>query len=298
MLAGELAFAAALAALLAAALSLPIGAAFPIALLLSVLLPGVLVVASFLIAALLAPGGASGLCSTMRALLTEAIALEAAALTMALRGDSLPAAVAAGDAVTAKPGARRPLLLIHGIVCNCNVWRPWLKPLQTAGFGPVRALNLEPLFADLEIHALRVVQELRALQREASGARVSIIAHSMGGLVARSALRSLGPESVSRIVTLATPHHGTRIARCFAWLLPMRQMFPDSAWLQAINTAQEGHLAVPLTSIYSREDNLIAPSRSARLEGAEAHELRGLGHLALLGSRRAIAQTVAALADA
>lgn len=298
MLGGELAFAAALAAMLAAGLSLPIGAALAIALALSVLLPGALVATSFLIAALLAPGGTGRLLHTMRALLSEAIAFNVAVLTMALRRDPLPAAVEVGGGAVPAERAARPLLLIHGIVCNCNVWRPWLKPLQTAGFGPVRALNLEPLFADIEIHATRVAQELRALQRAANGARVSIIAHSMGGLVARSALRLLGPESVSRIVTIATPHHGTRVARCFPWSPPMQQMFPDSAWLQAINTAQEGHLAAPLTSIYSLEDSLIVPSRSARLEGAQAHELRGFGHLALLSSRRAIAHTLAALADA
>ena len=296
MLAGDLALAAALAALVAARFSLPIGAALAIALALSVLLPGALVAASFLIAALLAPGDAGGLRSTLRALLTEAIALEAAALTMALRADSLPAPHGAADAGAAKPA--RPLLLIHGVVCNCSIWRAWLRPLRTAGFAPVRALNLEPLFADLEIHAARVAQELRALQREANGARVSIVAHSMGGLVARSALRLLGPETVSRIVTIATPHHGTRVARFFAWLLPMRQMVPGSAWLQAINTVPARPLATPLTSIYSLEDNLVVPPRSARLEAAEARELRGLGHLALLGSRRAIAQTLAALAQA
>ena len=296
MLAGELVVAAAVAARLAAGFSLSVGAALALALALSVLLPGALVAASFLIAALLAPAPPRDFRYTVRALLTEAVALSLAMLTMALRRDP-PAAVEAGGAVPGERGAR-PLLLIHGVVCNCNVWRPWLRALQSAGFGPVRALSLEPLFADIGVHTTRVAQELCALQREAHGAPVSIIAHSMGGLVARSALRSLGPQSISRIVTLATPHHGTRVARCFPWLLPMRQMSPGSAWLQALNTAQEGHLAAPLTSIYSLEDNLVVPSRTARLEGAQAQELRGFGHLALLRSRGAIAHALAALADA
>ncbi|HYM26791.1 MAG TPA: alpha/beta fold hydrolase, partial [Steroidobacteraceae bacterium] len=244
MLGGELAFAAALAALLAAALSLSIGAALAVAVALSMLLPGALMATSFLVAAFLAPGGRGGLRDTLRALLSEAIAFTVVVLTMALRRDRLPA-VEAGNGVPAQPRGPRPLLLIHGIVCNDNIWRAWLKPLQTAGFGPVRALNLEPLFADIEIHATRVAQELRALQREADGARVAIVAHSMGGLVARAALRLLGPACVSRIVTIATPHHGTRVARCFPCLGSTRQMLPGSAWLQAINAAQEGRLAAP-----------------------------------------------------
>jgi pimeloyl-ACP methyl ester carboxylesterase len=58
-----------------------------------------------------------------------------------------------------------------------------------------------------------------------------------------------------------------------------------SMWLNALNSAQEGRLGVPVTSIYSLEDNLVVPAESARLQGAELHELRGVGHLAMLRSR-------------
>jgi len=294
MLGVELAFAAALAALLAAGLSLPLGAALVVSLALLLLVPGLLVAVSFVIAALLAPVVPTGLVHKARALLTEAVELHLAALTMALPRSLLRTV----DLDEAAPDERsdRPLLLIHGIVCNHNIWRPWLKRLRAAGFGPVRAVNLEPLFADIEVHAARVARELRALQRNANGARVSIIAHSMGGLVARAALRLLGPGTIHRIVTIASPHHGTRLARCA--LPPLRQMSPDSPWLRSLNTAQEGHFAAPVTSIYSLEDNLVVPPRSARLAGAPAHELRGFGHLGVLSSRRAIEQTLAALADA
>lgn len=296
LLGGELAFAAVLAATLAAVLSLPPGAALAIALALSMLLPGVFVAGSFAVAALFAPRSPGRFRHTLRALLTEAVEFNLAALAMALPHEPSRAIELAAAAPEAR--SARPLLLIHGIVCNYSVWRPWLEHLRTAGFCPVRAVNLEPLFVDIEVHAARVAQELRALQRETDGAPVSIIAHSMGGLVARAALRLLGPGSIRTVVTIASPHHGTRLARWFPWLPPMRQMTPDSSWLQALNAAQEGQLMAPLTSIYSLEDNLVVPARSSRLEGAHARELRGFGHLGLLSSRPAIEQTLAALADA
>ncbi|HYL02673.1 MAG TPA: alpha/beta fold hydrolase [Steroidobacteraceae bacterium] len=295
VLGGELAFAVALAAILAAALSLPAGAALATALALSIFVPGALVAASFVLAACAAPGRGASLGYAARALLTEAVEFNLAVLAMAFRRDPLPPAVDLPAAPVGSPV--RPLLLIHGIVCNRGIWRHWLARLQTAGFGPVRAVNLEPLFADIEIHAARIARELSALRREADGAPVAIIAHSMGGLVARAALRLVGPQSISRIVTIASPHHGTQMARGFPWS-PMQQMRPDSPWLRALNAAQEGQLAAPLTSIYSLEDNLVVPPRSARLDGAQAHELRGFGHLGLLSSRRAIEHTLAALADA
>jgi pimeloyl-ACP methyl ester carboxylesterase len=295
MLACELVIAGALAAALAAAFSLPASIALGIALVLSLVTPGAVVAVSFLVAAVSAPSSArAGGLDCLRALLNEEVHFNHAVLAMALSRDQLPAA--AGDAAAAQRPAR-PLLLIHGIVCNRSIWRPWLRRLRAAGFAPIRIVNLEPPFADIEIHALRVEQELHALQREANGARVAVIAHSMGGLVARAALRSLGPSAISAIVTLASPHHGTQIARWFR-LLPVRQMAPDSPWLHALNAAQEGCLAVALTSIYSLHDNLIVPPRSARLEGARMHELRGLGHVGLLSSSHAIEYALAAVADA
>jgi triacylglycerol lipase len=296
VLACELAFAAAIAALLAAAFSLSAVTALALALALSLFAPGAVVAISFFIAAISASGsGRAGQLDWLRALLNESVYFNLAVVAMAVSGDQL-AAAAAADA-NAVPRPPRPLLVIHGIVCNRGIWRPWLQRLQAEGFTPIRAVNLEPLFADIEIHATRVEQELHALQRETNGARVAVLAHSMGGLVARAALRSVGANAISRIVTLASPHHGTQIARWFPWL-PTRQMLPESPWLRALNAAQEGQHAHGLTSIYSLQDNLIVPPRSARLEGAEMHELRGLGHFGLLCSRQAIDYAVAALAGA
>ncbi len=298
VLACELALAAALAATLAAAFSLSASLALGIALLLSLVTPGAAVTLSFLIAALSTPGRARrGGLDCLHALLNEAIHFNQAVLAMALSGEPLPGGGDAAFAAAAAERPPRPLLLIHGILCNRSVWRPWLRRLRAAGFAPIRAVNLEPLCADIELHALRVAQELHALQRETHGARVAILAHSMGGLVARAALRSLGPDAISAIVTLASPHHGTQVARWFRWS-PLRQMSPDSSWLHTLNEAQEGCLTVAVTTIYSLQDNLIVPPRSARLEGARVHELRGLGHLGLLSSRHAIEHAMTALAGA
>ena len=121
-----------------------------------------------------------------------------------------------------------------------------------------------------------------------------IVAHSMGGLVARALLRELGPSAIRRIVTIASPHHGTAVVRGLPWP-NTRQMSPVSPWLRALNAAQEGRFAVPVTSIYTAEDNMVVPVESARLQGAESTELRGIGHLGMVRSRRALDSVIAAL---
>lgn len=225
----------------------------------------------------------------VHAWLTEPIDFSRAVLAMMTVPNRRPAAE---QPATERPA--RPVLLIHGIVCNRGIWRAWFEPLRAAGFAPVRAVDLEPLFGDIDRYAADVAMELRALQRRTGGARVAIVAHSMGGLVARAALQLVGPEVISRIVTIASPHHGTRWAR----LTPLRlarQMRPDSIWLRELNALQEGQWPVPVTSIYSMQDEFIVPARSAVLAGAQPCEMRGVGHLGVLGSAACMKMTLDAL---
>jgi triacylglycerol esterase/lipase EstA (alpha/beta hydrolase family) len=186
--------------------------------------------------------------------------------------------------------------LIHGFACNHTVWNAWLGRLETCGFGPVRGIDLEPPLADIESHAAHVERELRALYADSEGSPVDIIAHSMGGLVARAALRRVEPGIVGQLVTIATPHHGTAFARLLRTGKSLQQMCPQSPWLSQLNSASNPEPVVPITSIYSLEDNLIVPPQTAILRNAHVIELRGIGHLGLLSSRKAIDQALRALA--
>ena len=74
-------------------------------------------------------------------------------------------------------------------------------------------------------------------------------------------------------------------------------MRPDSTWLATLNSEQEGRFPVPISSICSLDDNLVAPAASARLAGADLFELRGIGHLSLLTARESIECALAALSQ-
>lgn len=227
----------------------------------------------------------------VRAWIIETVAFERAVLAMMIE----PWRASGRDSVaSATPHPPRPVLLIHGVVCNRGVWRPLARVLRNHNFGPVRAVNLEPLSADIDRHAVQVADQLRQLRRECHGARVAIVAHSMGGLVARAALRLTDPDDIDRIVTLASPHHGSWLAHALQWR-PYLQMRPDSQWLAALNAAQEEHFPVPVSSIYSIDDNLVMPATSAILAGAQLCELQGLGHMSQLSAPAAIACTLQAL---
>jgi|SRR5271166_722417 len=221
--------------------------------------------------------------NVLRALLSEIAEFPLAVLAMSL--NARPQSQPQAPRVAAQ--AVRPVLLLHGFLCNSEVWRGLQMRLRTAGFGPIEALDVEPLLADIDLQACRVAPRLLALQRRCNGERVVIIAHSMGGLIARALLRDLGAGAIRRVVTIASPHHGTTLVRGLPWP-DTRQMSRESPWLRALNLAQEGRFTVPIASICTAEDNLVVPADSARLEGAELHELHGVGHLGILRSRRAL----------
>ena len=293
LLLGELGFAVVIATTLRVTFNTALTPAMLTGLGVWLLLPGVLVGASFVVAGGMSsaqrPRGAW--IESLRAWVRESAALARATFAMALEPWRRFEYVGPGGGA---PQPANPVLLIHGVVCNRGIWRPLARVLRAHGFGPIAAVNLEPPLGNIGSHAEYVAQEIRQLRRDCGGARVAVIAHSMGGLVARDILRLLGPDDISRIITLGSPHHGSWWARALPGLA-CRQMEPGSCWLTNLNAAQEGRFPVAVTCIYSLNDNLIMPSTSAILKGATSVELKGLGHLSLLSARPAIDCTLATL---
>ncbi len=103
----------------------------------------------------------------------------------------------------------------------------------------------------------------------------------MGGLAARAYLRAQGPARVAKLITLGTPHHGTRTAP-LGLGANARQMEPRSVWLESLARGESSAAAaVPVTSIYSSDDNVIVPRESSVLDDAKNVRLSGIGHVSL-----------------
>jgi triacylglycerol esterase/lipase EstA (alpha/beta hydrolase family) len=86
-------------------------------------------------------------------------------------------------------------------------------------------------------------------------------------------------------VTLGTPHHGTALAP-FGYGRNAREMRVTSEWLGALRAFEEGAYTVPVTSVFTHHDNMVAPQISSELAGATNVPLGGLGHMSLLFSSR------------
>jgi predicted alpha/beta hydrolase family esterase len=162
-----------------------------------------------------------------------------------------------GEAATESSGV--PVLLIHGYVCNRQLWRPLARWLAARG------------------HAIDAVARLR--QRTGAD-RVALVCHSMGGLAARAYLRTFGAQAVACVVTLGTPHRGT-FHTGLGQGANARQMRLDSEWLRTLAQGESAELRQRFTILLSHHDNIVAPQAIQRLPDARVLEYSGLGHLTL-----------------
>jgi len=196
------------------------------------------------------------------------------------------------DAAAPSEPQRPPLLLIHGYQCNRGFWY-WLRPRLEAAGWRVATLSLEPVLRDIDVLVDGVEHRIRELQQATGAEQVILVGHSMGGLVARAYLRRWGATRVARVVTLGSPHYGSRLA-ALAWGRNGRQMVIGNPWLRELQTEP---LPVPLTSIYSVHDNQVIPQRRcSELAGARSVAIGGVSHLGMATSGRVLAVLLSELA--
>ncbi|NML61730.1 alpha/beta fold hydrolase [Massilia sp. RP-1-19] len=179
-----------------------------------------------------------------------------------------------------------PVLLVHGYGCNSGYWIHLLPLLDAARISHA-CRDLEPLGGDIDGYVPALARAVEDLCQASGAARVTILAHSMGGLAARAYLRQHGAGRVARIITLGTPHHGTSLAS-LGLGANARQMrrarrgdAPESAWLRELAAGEGAEARRLVTSIYSHHDNIVAPQTSSCLSGARNIAFGGVGHVAL-----------------
>ena len=121
--------------------------------------------------------------------------------------------------------------------------------------------------------------------------RIHVIGHSMGGLIARYYVQRLGgDERVHTLVTLGTPHAGTRPARLVPHPLA-RQLRPHSELVAELREPAPG-CRTRFLAVWSDLDQMIVPKRAARVDHPDLDArnvlIRGVGHMSLPIHRRAV----------
>jgi triacylglycerol lipase len=176
---------------------------------------------------------------------------------------------------------KTPILLVHGYGCSRAIWWKMRRELEAAGHT-VATVSLTPPYTSVGKLVPQLAQRIDEVCAACDAQQVILIAHSMGGLVSRSFIARHGIAQVEQLITFASPHQGSELAR-LGFGQNAREMEPDSLWLNDL--AQES-VKVPFVSIRTSHDNYVMPQDNQRLPEAEDIELPVLGHLAALYSLR------------
>ncbi len=154
-------------------------------------------------------------------------------------------------------GGRAPVLLVHGYAGTEHMWHPLRAALGDAGFDQIVALRYNTFRADIHDVADWLVEQARRTVAACGSSGVHLIGHSMGGLVVRDAVLSRGLGELARTaITLATPHHGSHLAR-FAPGPGARQMLPGSSFLRDL-AARGRHGPARWIDIQAEGDRVVA----------------------------------------
>lgn len=128
--------------------------------------------------------------------------------------------------------SHEPVLLIHGFCGSADDWDTFDSVLSDSGFTVDRLEYGSQIFSD---QPSAYVAVLKAKLNEMNVDRVAIVAHSMGGLIARDYMHkeiaSGNPNKVVQLITLGTPHHGNDLA---PWLLGVRAFFDHGCFLRGL----------------------------------------------------------------
>jgi triacylglycerol lipase len=213
------------------------------------------------------------------------------------------AAFAVSACRTEGPAARQPLdetrpqvVLVHGIWDTAARFTRMSAALEAAGWQ-TQAISLVP--NDGSVPLEKSAGQLRSFIDERLGPDLhfSIVAFSMGGLVARYYLQRMGGLArLSRLVTISVPHHGTWTAN-LEGLPGVVEMRPESRFLRDLNDDLMSLSAVPVTSIWSPQDIGIQPAESSQLPFGLDVRIPGGMHSFMLTDERVIQAVLGALRE-
>jgi hypothetical protein len=178
-----------------------------------------------------------------------------------------------------------PVVLLHGFIDNRSVFVLLRRSLAQHGRQRVESLNYSPLTCDIRTAAELLGRHVEEICERTGSARVDIVGHSLGGLIARYYVQRLGGDlRVRTLVTLGTPHAGTRVAPLADAHPIVRQMRPGSGVIEELTRPAPG-CRTRFVSFWSDLDTIMDPVESACLDHPDLDvqnvQVTGIGHLAL-----------------
>ncbi|MDD7936929.1 hypothetical protein PHK61_00680 [Actinomycetospora lutea] len=174
--------------------------------------------------------------------------------------------------------ARSLVVLVHGFGAGPDCWGDVARALGGPGVAVV--VHRYTWTTGVEELGARLADEVADLARRSGARSVTLVGHSLGGVIVAASLadgRLAGV--VTRVVTVAAPLRGTRWAHLFP-VGAVRDLRAGSPVLRALATVP-ATAGTPWTALASRADVVVA-TEAAALTGTEPVVVDGVGHCGLL----------------
>ena len=166
------------------------------------------------------------------------------------------------------------VVLVHGFLASGGVFRPLRARLERETGARVATFTHAP-----GVGIRRIARRLaRLVDQFPSGTRITVVGHSLGGIVARWYVQELGGhERVARTISLASPFGGIDVPPLFVGA----DLHEQSALLRRLR--ERAHVCgVPHTSIVGEEDTVVVGVETASLGFGEVVVVPRRGHNGLL----------------
>lgn len=184
------------------------------------------------------------------------------------------------------PGSGTPILMLPGYTENAGALYGFARKLRRRGFRPF-LVDFPSTFSPIDANVAFLRKKIRAIQRETGCQRVALVAHSMGGVVARALLLSDPDHGVLTLIAVASPFRGTHMARLGAFMHlgeSVIDMSPASPF--AHRFLPSARASVPIRVIIGEQENIVSPPWASVLPGCDVHLLSlPVGHDAPLHLR-------------
>jgi triacylglycerol lipase len=171
------------------------------------------------------------------------------------------------------------VVLVHGFLASAGVFRPLRARLEREAGARVATFTHAP-----GVGIRRIARRLGELvDRLPAGARITVVGHSLGGVVARWYVQEMGGHArVARTISLASPFRGIDVPPLFVGA----DLHAQSELLERLR--EHAHVCgVPHTSIVAEEDTVVAGVNTACLGFGDVVVLPKRGHNGLLFCEKA-----------
>lgn len=138
---------------------------------------------------------------------------------------------------------------------------------------------------NLDTYTLRLKEIINEVKSKTNRKKVIIIAHSMGGLIARRYLQVFGEENIEKLILISTPNHGIQgktLSLCpvFGTKLECNDMDKSSLFMSKLNNAVQP--GIPIYNIIGigcetegEDGDGVVTNSSQYLEYADNHFIKG-----------------------